>query len=267
MTHRTSRVRLDELLVHRGYAPTREKARALILAGRVSVDGTDWVKPGSLVRPDVPIVVADAPTFVSRGGVKLAHALDRFKVDPAGKTCADIGASTGGFTDCLLQRGATRVYAIDVGYGQLDWKLRTDPRVVVLERTNARYLGALPEPIDLVVVDVSFISLRTLFPAIARIAREGADVIPLIKPQFEAGRGRVGKGGVVRDPEVHREVLTDFARWITEAGYSLLDLTASPIRGQAGNVEFFAHVRLQPGQSTDVAASIERALAEAKQLP
>jgi 23S rRNA (cytidine1920-2'-O)/16S rRNA (cytidine1409-2'-O)-methyltransferase len=267
MKSRAPRVRLDEVLVQRGQAPSREKARALILAGRVTVDGSDRFKPGSLVRPDTPISVAEAPGYVSRGGQKLAHALDCFAVQPADMTCADIGASTGGFTDCLLQRGAARVYAVDVGYGQLDWKLRTDPRVVVMERTNARYLEALPEPIDLVVVDASFISLQTLFPAIGRIARPGADVVALIKPQFEAGRGRVGKGGVVRDPEVHHEVLTSFACWIDEAGYSLLDIIASPIRGPAGNVEFLAHVRLTDGQDGDPTAAIHGALAEAGGVP
>jgi 23S rRNA (cytidine1920-2'-O)/16S rRNA (cytidine1409-2'-O)-methyltransferase len=181
-------------------------------------------------------------------------------------TCADIGASTGGFTDCLLQRGAARVYAVDVGYGQLDWKLRTDPRVVVLERTNARYLEALPEPIDLIVVDASFISLRMLFPAIVRIARPEADVVALIKPQFEAGRGRVGKGGVVRDPMVHREVVTSFARGMDEAGRSLLGVVPSPIRGPAGNVEFLAHVRLVTGQGGDIATAVDRALVEARDL-
>ncbi len=266
ITSRAPRVRLDELLVQRGQAASREKARALILAGRVTVAGSDRVKPGLLIRPDVPIAVAEAAEYVSRGGQKLAHALDVFGVSPSGLVCADIGASTGGFTDCLLQRGAARVYAIDVGYGQLDWKLRSDPRVVVLERTNARYLEALPEPIDLIVVDASFISLRTLLPAIIRIGRPGAELIALIKPQFEAGKGRVGKGGVVRDPAVHREVLTEFARWIREADLSLLGLTASPIRGPAGNVEFLAHVRLAPAAGAGE-MSIERALAEAQEVP
>jgi 23S rRNA (cytidine1920-2'-O)/16S rRNA (cytidine1409-2'-O)-methyltransferase len=267
MRSRSPRVRLDEVLVQRGQAPSREKARALILAGRVTVAGSALLKPGSLVRTDTPVSVAEAPSYVSRGGHKLAHALDRFSVEPAGLTCADIGASTGGFTDCLLRRGAERVYAVDVGYGQLDWSLRTDPRVIVLERTNARYLEALPEPIDLVVVDASFISLQTLFPAIVRIARRGAEVVALVKPQFEAGRGRVGKGGVVRDPEAHRDVLTSFARWIEEAGLSLLDVVASPIRGPAGNIEFLAHVRLTAGIGHDPLAAINRALAEAGDLP
>ncbi len=266
MTSRAPRVRLDEILVQRGHAASREKARALILAGRVTVAGADRVKAGLLVRPDVSITVAAAPDFVSRGGHKLAHALDVFAVSPDGLICADIGASTGGFTDCLLQRGAARVYAIDVGYGQLDWRLRNDPRVVVLERTNARYLEALPEPIDLVVVDASFISLQTLLPAIVRIGRPGAELIALIKPQFEAGKGRVGKGGVVRDPEVHREVLTEFARRISEADLTLLGLTASPIRGPAGNVEFLAHVRLAPAAGQGE-VSIEQALAEAREVP
>jgi 23S rRNA (cytidine1920-2'-O)/16S rRNA (cytidine1409-2'-O)-methyltransferase len=280
MTSRAPRVRLDEYLVQRGQAPSREKARALILAGRVTVGGSDQVKPGLLIRPDLPVAVAEAQEYVSRGGIKLASGLERFGIDPASKICADVGASTGGFTDCLLQRGAARVYAIDVGYGQLDWKLRTDPRVVVMERTNARYLESLPDPIDLIVVDASFISLQTLFPAVGRIARplsptlthegggdwSGAEVVALIKPQFEAGRGRVGKGGVVRDPAVHRDVLIAFAAWIEAAGHSLINLAPSPIRGPAGNVEFLAQVRLGLGGPPGEAGLIDRALAEAAEL-
>lgn len=204
--------------------------------------------------------VTPSPTFVSRGGLKLAHALAQFEVDPSGRIGADIGASTGGFTDCLLQGGAARVYAIDVGYGQLDWRLRADPRVVVMERTNARFLERLPERIDLVVVDVSFISLRLVLPAVTRIADPSADLIALVKPQFEAGRDRVGKGGVVRDPLVHRDVLLSCAEWSRQEGAVLQGLTASPIRGPAGNVEFLAHLRLGGGAAANVDDLISRAL-------
>jgi len=203
-----------------------------------------FLKPGQRVPDDLPLEVTASQTFVGRGGLKLDHALDEFVVDPSGRVCADIGASTGGFTDCLLQRGAERVYAIDVGYGQLDWRLRNDPRVVVMERINARYLESLPEPVSLVVMDVSFISLRAVMPAVQRLIVDGGDVVALVKPQFEAGKGRVGKGGIVRDPEVHRDVLTSFASWLSESGQELLGVIASPIRGAEGNVEFLAHLRL-----------------------
>lgn len=249
----------------------------MVLSGRVAVTGSGHVKPGIMVRDDVTLDVAPAPPYVSRGGMKLERALERFAISPLGRVCADIGASTGGFTDCLLQHGAARVYAIDVGYGQLDWRLRTDPRVVALERTNARYLDRLPEPASLVVIDASFISLRLLIPAAVRIASVSAEVVALVKPQFEAGKGRVGKGGVVRDPAVHRGVLMAFARWLGEAGYTLAGVTASPIRGAAGNLEFFAHVRAggsasgvgpptNPGAKPLDLGCIEDALAEARAL-
>jgi len=259
---RVPRVRLDELLVRRGHAPSREKARALVLAGRVAVPGSPTAKPGQLVPDDVLLDVAGGEPYVSRGGIKLAHALDTFRVEPDGRVCADIGASTGGFTDCLLQRGARRVYAIDVGYGQLDWKLRTDPRVACMERTNARFLESLPERPELVTIDASFISLRLLLPPAVRVATSTADLVALIKPQFEAGRERVGKGGVVRDPSVHCQVLTGFVEWAVEAGLALQGLTASPIRGPAGNVEFFAHLTAV-GPGADAGKSIEAALLEA----
>jgi 23S rRNA (cytidine1920-2'-O)/16S rRNA (cytidine1409-2'-O)-methyltransferase len=220
------------------------------------------LKPGLLLHEDTAMTVAPAPTFVSRGGLKLDHALTTFAVDPTNQICADVGASTGGFTDCLLQHGAARVYAIDVGYGQLDWRLRNDPRVVVMERTNARYLESLPEPVDLVVVDASFISLKTLLPAIVRMARPGGRLIALIKPQFEAGREKVGKGGVVREVETHRDVLEDLTHWVIAEGLSFQGLTTSPLRGPAGNVEFLALVGLEPGPSIDVATAVENALVE-----
>lgn len=265
MALRVPRVRLDELLVRRGHAPSREKARALVLAGRVTVPGSPTAKPGQLVPDDLPLDVVAGEPFVSRGGIKLAHALDMFRIDPEAKVCADIGASTGGFTDCLLQRGALRVYAIDVGYGQLDWKLRNDRRVMVMERTNARYLDSLLERIQLVAIDASFISLRLLLTPAVRISEREADIVALIKPQFEAGRERVGKGGVVRDAAVHREVLTALVEWLTGEGLGLHGLTASPIRGPAGNVEFFAHVRAS-SSSVDAEASIDAALSEAAAL-
>jgi 23S rRNA (cytidine1920-2'-O)/16S rRNA (cytidine1409-2'-O)-methyltransferase len=262
MAAQSTRIRLDELLVRRGLAPSRQQARALVLAGRVAVPGVGHVKPGLAVAESTPIEVAAAPTFVSRGGLKLAHALDRFTVGVEGRVCADIGASTGGFTDCLLQRGAAKVFAIDVGYGQLDWRLRTDPRVVVMERTNARYLERLAEPVDLVVIDASFISLRMLLPTAERIAAPAADVIALVKPQFEAGKERVGKGGVVRDPTVHRDVLRSLADWTRERGLALVGMTASPIRGPAGNVEFLAHLVLDASGAANIEELVTEALRE-----
>jgi 23S rRNA (cytidine1920-2'-O)/16S rRNA (cytidine1409-2'-O)-methyltransferase len=265
MAMRVPRVRLDELLVRRGHAPSREKARALVLAGRVTVPGSPVAKPGQLVPDDLPLDDSASEPYVSRGGIKLSHALDAFGLDPEGEVCADIGASTGGFTDCLLQRGARRVYAVDVGYGQLDWKLRNDVRVVVMERTNARFLDSLPEQPRLVTIDASFISLRLLLPAAVRISAPDADFVALIKPQFEAGRERVGKGGVVRDPAIHRAVLTAFVEWLGKERLPLRGMTASPIRGPAGNVEFFAHLgRLGP--SVDSNAAINAALAVAEAL-
>ena len=186
------------------------------------------------------------PRYVSRGGEKLVAALDAFGIDPAGWVCADIGASTGGFTDVLLQRGAKRVYAIDVGYGQLHWRLRQDPRVVVMERVNARYLESLPEPIDLVTIDASFISLKLLLPAARRLLKPQGQIVALIKPQFEAGRNQVGKGGVVRDPAVHRRVIEDLLTWTTEQGYAPQGLVPSPLLGPKGNREFL--LWLWPGK-------------------
>jgi len=192
----------------------------------------------------MPVRVDEGPRFASRGGIKLAHALESFHIDVRGRRCADLGASTGGFTDCLLQADAARVYAVDVGYGQLDWRLRQDPRVVVMERTNARYLEPLAEPIDLVTIDVSFISLRLVLPAARKILQPSGEIVALVKPQFEAGKGQVGKGGVVRDPSVHREVLVSIGEWLDREGFALHDLTASPLLGPAGNVEFLAYIAL-----------------------
>jgi 23S rRNA (cytidine1920-2'-O)/16S rRNA (cytidine1409-2'-O)-methyltransferase len=234
--------RLDVALVERGLAVSREQARARILAGDVRVDGQVAARPGVLVADAAALEVRAAPAFVSRGGDKLAHALARFGIVVADRVALDAGASTGGFTDCLLQRGARRVYAVDVGYGQLDWRLRQDSRVVVMERTNLRQLDVLPEPIDLATVDLSFISLRLVLEAVRRLLGPVGEVVALVKPQFEAGRGQVGRGGVVRDPAVHRAVLEAVLGWAAAHGFAVRGLTASPLRGPAGNVEFLAHL-------------------------
>jgi 23S rRNA (cytidine1920-2'-O)/16S rRNA (cytidine1409-2'-O)-methyltransferase len=233
-----SKERLDVLLVERGLAESRAQAQRLIRAGLVRVADQVTDKPGARVAVGVEIAVQARPRFVSRGGEKLDAALERFGLDVTGAVAADVGASTGGFTDCLLQRGARRVYAIDVGYGQLDWRLRKDPRVVVLERTNVRYLESLPEPVDLVTADVSFISLGLILPVVVRWLRPGGRVVALIKPQFEAGRREVGRGGVVRDPVVRRVVLERVVGAAAELGLGLHGLMISPLRGPAGNVEF-----------------------------
>ncbi len=234
--------RLDTLLVDLGLAESREKARALIMAGSVLVDELPATKPGQTVPAGSQLRMRAELPYVSRGGLKLAAALDAFALDPAGLTVADVGASTGGFSDCLLQRGAARVYAIDVGYGQLAWKLRQDARVISLERTNVRTLQALPDGslVDLAVIDVSFIGLDLVLPAVARLLHADGRAIVLIKPQFEAGKARVGKGGVVRDPAVHREVLARVLSWAAAHGWGVAGLIRSPITGPKGNVEFLA---------------------------
>jgi len=239
--------RADQLLVERGLADTRAKAQALILAGLVSTAGRRVDKPGTALAEETPLAVAgpDHP-WVSRGGVKLAAALDHFAISVAGMAALDIGASTGGFTDVLLARGAARVHAVDVGHGQLAWKLRQDPRVVVHERVNARYLSAaeIPEPIDLITCDASFIGLATLLPAPLALAAERAALVALIKPQFEAGPKDVGKGGVVRDPAVHQAVCERIAAWVgAQPGWSVVGITESPIQGPAGNREFLLYAR------------------------
>lgn len=233
-----SRIRLDRLLVERGLAESRAEAQRWIRAGEVRVAGQVVDQPGAPVSPDAPVTLTARPRFVSRGGEKLEAALIGFGVDVRGRMAADVGASTGGFTDCLLQRGTARVYAIDVGYGQLDWRLRNDPRVVVMERTNARYLEQLPEPVHLVTVDVSFISLRLILPRAVGWLHPQGQVIALIKPQFEAGRRDVGRGGVVRDPDVHRRVLMEVIRAAADLGLTLRGLMVSPLLGPAGNREF-----------------------------
>jgi len=248
--HRTMpKVRLDTLLVERGLAPSRERARALILAGQVRVGGTTAPKAGTLVEPDaeIALVTPDHP-YVGRGGLKLAHALDQFGIAVSGRDALDIGASTGGFTDVLLQRGARHVIALDVGHGQLDWKLRGDPRVLVLEGRNARALqpADLPHPVDVVSIDVSFISLRLILPVVPPLLRAGADVVALVKPQFEAGRREVGRRGIVSDPVVHARVIDEVGAAAAAVGLMPAGLVPSPIAGAAGNREFLLHMR-EPG--------------------
>ncbi len=241
------RRRLDAEVAARGLAPSREQAQRLIRAGQVRVDGQVAAKPGLPVAPEATVEVESGPRFVSRGGEKLAHGLDHFGLDPAGLVCLDLGASTGGFTDCLLQRGAARVIAVDVGRGQLAWPLRQDPRVEVREGVNARHLeaGAILPPPQAVTCDVSFISLALILPAAIRVAAPGAWMVTLIKPQFEAGREQVGKGGVVRDPDVHNAVIERIRRiGAGELGLEWLGVTPSPLRGPAGNREFLAAWRI-----------------------
>ena len=239
--------RLDTMLVARGLAESRAKAQALALAGLVYSGERRLDKPGQMLADDTPLECRGrGHPYVSRGGVKLAHALDHFAIDPAGAVALDIGASTGGFTDVLLRRGAAKVFAVDVGHGQLDWRLRQDARVVVLERCNARHLtrAEVPELPALVVCDASFIGIETVLPAALALAAPNAGLIALIKPQFEVGKGRVGKGGVVRDPALHEEVCSRIAAWLAgQAGWSVLGLTESPLRGPDGNVEFLIAAR------------------------
>ena len=237
--------RLDVLLVEQGYAETRTKAQAIIMSGSVYVQGQKADKPGTSFEENVDIEVRGAACpYVSRGGLKLEKALRDFGVKPEGYVCSDSGASTGGFTDCLLQQGAKKVFAIDVGYGQLDWKIRSDPRVVVMERTNVRYVTPeqLGEPLDLSVIDVSFISLKIVLPVVKTFLKDDGQVVCLIKPQFEAGKEKVGKKGVVREPETHKEVLDNFLLLAKETGFSVLGLTFSPVKGPEGNIEFLAHL-------------------------
>lgn len=238
--------RLDQLVFELGFTESRERAKTTIMSGLVFVNGQRVDKPGTAVDPEAKIEVhGDALPFVSRGGFKLDKALKVFPVDPAGKICIDCGASTGGFTDVLLQHGAAKVYAVDVGYGQLAWKLRTDERVVNLERCNLRYVGPeqIPEPIDLAVMDVSFISIRLVLPAVKQLLKPGADYICLIKPQFEAGREEVGKKGVVRDEQVHIRVVNEILGFAPAIGLSVMGLDYSPIKGPEGNIEYICHLK------------------------
>ena len=266
-----TKVRLDRLLVERGWVDSRERGQRLIMAGEVLVGDRIADRPGQLVQPDADVRIKEHLPYASRGGFKLVAALDAFDVPVEGAVCADVGASTGGFTDVLLQRGAARVIAIDVGYGQLDWKLRSDPRVTVLDRTNARTLAELPRDVAtgmpalarVVTVDVSFISLTLILPAVARWLTDGGHVVALIKPQFEAGRERVGKGGVVRDPGVHADVLRWVLGWAVGHGWIVCGLIRSPIEGPAGNVEFLVWLTRSTSEglpTMDVEAAIHRAI-------
>ena len=256
--------RLDVLLVEQGYADSRTKAQAIIMSGLVYVDGQKANKPGMSFEEHVQLEVrSGACPYVSRGGLKLEKALRDFGVDPTGYVCSDSGASTGGFTDCLLQQGASKVFAIDVGYGQLDWKIRSDPRVVVMERTNVRYVTPeqLGEPLDLSVVDVSFISLKIVLPVIKTFLKPTGQVLCLIKPQFEAGKEKVGKKGVVREPETHKEVLDNFVALANELEFKILGLTFSPVKGPEGNIEFLGHLTLDDkvGIQPDTADVVKQA--------
>lgn len=256
------KLRLDVVLHERGLVSSREKARALVMAGEVRVDGQIVDKPGTRIAPDALVEVKTRPQYVSRGGEKLAAALDMFPVEINGQVCADVGASTGGFTDCLLQHGAQRVYAIDVGYGQLDYRLRQNNRVIVMERTNARYVDRLPEPVGLVVMDASFISLRLLLPAVMRWVDTPANIIALIKPQFEAGKGQVGKGGVIKDRAIHRQVLHAILTFADEQGLNINGLIPSPLKGPSGNTEFLVWLGYNTENipKADIPALIETAL-------
>ena len=263
----SAKQRLDVALVERGLAETRQKAQATIMSGIVYVNGQKVDKAGFAVAPEAQLEVrGNALPDVSRGGLKLEKAMREFGLRLDGCVCADIGASTGGFTDCMLQNGAVKVYAVDVGYGQLDWKLRSDPRVVCMERTNARYLTheQVPDELDFASIDVSFISLKLILPAVNGLLRDGGHVACLVKPQFEAGREKVGKKGVVRDPAVHLEVLEHFLGHARESGYGVLALTYSPIRGPEGNIEYLGYLEKGAAaeRSFDLAALVEASHAE-----
>lgn len=262
-----AKVRLDELLLRRGLAESLRSAQGLILAGQVMVEDQVMDKPGGHVRDSAQVVIREGPRYVSRGGIKLEHALARFKVHVVDRLAADVGASTGGFTDCLLQHGARKVYAIDVGYGELAWSLRQDRRVVVLERTNIRHLGSLPEPIDLATIDVSFISLALVLPRVVDLLRPDGEIVALIKPQFEAARERVERGGVVRDPQVHRAVLETVLGGAMGLGLRVRDLNPSPLTGPAGNVEFFSYLsRDQRLDSVAMEEALDGCLKEAASI-
>ncbi len=264
-----SKIRLDQLIFEKGFAESREKAKALIMSGCVFLDGQRADKPGMSVSPDTePEVHKKELAFVSRGGYKLDKAIRVFGIDPEGKRCIDCGASTGGFTDVLLQHGAEKVYAVDVGYGQLAWTLRNDPRVVNLERTNLRYVTKeqIPDLLDLAVCDVSFISLRLVMPAVAPLLKPDAEIMCLIKPQFEAGRELVGKKGVVRDAAVHEQVIRTVLEFMPSIGFSVQGLDYSPITGPEGNIEFLLYMRKSDADSVepDISSLVERAHRELK---
>ena len=270
------KIRLDVLLVERGLAESRAKAQAMIMAGQVRVAGQVALKPATAISDDSMLTIDFGPRFFSRGGEKLDMALEAFGIDVTGLICADVGSSTGGFTDCLLQRGATKVYAIDVGKGILHWKLRNDPRVIVMEETNARFVKSLPEPVSLVTIDASFISLKILIPVVKRwlfplssfnnkgkMKEERSDVVALIKPQFEAGKKDVSRGdGVIRDPEIHKHVLLDVLGFVQGEGFHVRGLIKSPLLGPKGNIEFLAWLSpaLVGQESQELSPMIERVL-------
>ncbi|NLU24528.1 MAG: TlyA family RNA methyltransferase [Clostridiales bacterium] len=265
----SEKTRLDLLLVERGLAESRQKAQAIIMSGLVFVDGQRVDKSGTAVLNAAAIEVrGHGLRYVSRGGLKLEKAMKTFDLSLQDLVCADIGASTGGFTDCMLQNGARRVYAVDVGYGQLDWKLRNDPRVVCMERTNARYLTQeqIPDELDFASIDVSFISLKLIFPALHELLSGNGHVACLIKPQFEAGREKVGKKGVVRDPDVHLEVLQNFLINAKESDFTVIDITYSPIRGPEGNIEYLGYLKkgLTEYHDIDISAIVEASHSELK---
>lgn len=258
-----SKKRLDIILFEKGLFPSRERAKTAVMEGIVYLGGQKAGKAGDMVDEDAEIEVRDSgKSFVSRGGHKIEKALDHFAIDPAGLVVMDVGASTGGFTDCLLRRGASKVYSIDVGYGQLAWSLRTDPRVVCMERTNIRYVTReqLREIPSLAVIDVSFISLKLVLPVVSQLLDESGRVACLIKPQFEAGKGRVGKKGVVREPEIHADVLKAFLDNAHAAGFHVMDITFSPIKGPEGNIEFLGYLgKTAEEQSPDIEAIVAQA--------
>jgi 23S rRNA (cytidine1920-2'-O)/16S rRNA (cytidine1409-2'-O)-methyltransferase len=275
------KVRLDMLLFERGMVESRSKAQAVIMSGQVSVNGQVVIKPATPVLPDVPLALDNGPRYVSRGGEKLDWALDKFPIMVESCVCADIGSSTGGFTDCLLQHGAAKVYAIDVGKGILHWKIRKNPRVVVMEETNARYVQKLPDPVNLVTIDASFISLKVLLPVVKNwyqppgsplpVGMNGQDkgetLIALIKPQFEAGRKETAKGaGVIRDPVVHRAVLLDVCNFAQDNGFSLEGLIRSPLTGPKGNVEFLIWLGLQNETIKNVSMFVDQVVLEGTRL-
>lgn len=247
----SEKVRLDKLLFDKGYAESREKAKALIMSGNIFIDNERFDKPGESVRADCEIEIkGDTNPYVSRGGLKLHKAMELYSIDLHESVCMDIGASTGGFTDCMLKNGATKVYAVDVGYGQLAWSLRTDERVVNMERTNIRYVtNEQVEPLDFASIDVSFISLTLVLPVLKKLLKQGKTALCLVKPQFEAGKGKVGKKGVVREPEIHLEVLQKIYDFLPTIGFSLMGATFSPIKGPQGNIEYLYYIKACDGES------------------
>jgi len=258
-----SKQRADALLVARGLVESRSLAQRMVMAGQVRADGQVVAKPSTLLAADSALELESAPRYVSRGGYKLEAALNQFALNVQGYVCADVGASTGGFTDCLLQQGAAKLYAIDVGRGQLHWKLRQDERVVVMEKRNAREIKRLPEKVDLVVIDASFISLKVLLPVAHSWLKPNGQIIALIKPQFEAGRKEVSRGkGVIRDPEVHREVVEKMLSFAEQAGFSIQGLISSPLRGPKGNVEFLTQLALEGDSVDDLQSMIDSVVLE-----